>query len=91
MRRSGAVAAALLLLPSLASAVEPEACVVPDGSTPAASVVHAGRVYELTSAECRDLFLTDPERYAQLFDALAELAARPSRPRIQEPVSLVPN
>lgn len=87
--------AAALFLTSLISspiaAVEPEECLVRPGSAAAASVEYGGTVYELGSIECRELFLSDPERYAQLFDALAELGVSPSDPAASETVSLVPN
>lgn len=85
---------ALLLacvIPGRLAAIEPEECLVPPGSTAAASVEHDGSLYEFASVECRELFLSDPERYSQLFDALAELGVLPSDPRSSETVSLVPN
>lgn len=69
----------------------PEECLVLKGSA-AASVTHAGRNYRFRYAGCRDQFLTDPDRYAQLYDALLELAAEGvvlDAPRADE--SLVPS
>jgi hypothetical protein len=53
-------------------------------------VEHAGKSYAVASAECRDLFLTDPERYAQLFDALIELQEQGKNIAPPQP-SLVPS
>lgn len=78
---------ALLLF--LLAAVTPEECLVVKGE-PAATVTYDGKTYRFRYAECRDEFLTDPERFSQLYDALIELqksgeAIAPSRP------SLVPS
>jgi len=68
----------------------PEECLVGKGDA-AATVTHGGKTYRFRYAECRDEFLTDPERFSQLYDALIELqqsgetVAPPSRP------SLVPS
>ena len=50
----------------------PEECLVAKGK-PVATAEHGGKTYEFRFADCRDEFLTDPERYAQLYDALLEL------------------
>ena len=63
--------AALLLL----AALTPEECLAVKAEA-AATAVYAGKTYYLTSAECRDQFVSDPERYAQLYDALLELRAQ---------------
>lgn len=68
-------------------AVEPETCVVPGGSI---IVEHSGRTYAVASMECRDLFLIDPERYSQLFDALIELQEQGKNVTPPQP-SLVPS
>jgi hypothetical protein len=52
----------------------PEECLVTRGKKTAASVTYNNRTYAFTSVECRDVFLTDPERFSQLYDALQELA-----------------
>ena len=67
------------------SAVEPETCIGGD-----VVVEHAGKRYPVASSECRDLFLSDPERYSQLFDALIELEAGGKRVAPRQP-SLVPS
>ena len=79
----------LLALLVLAAIRTPEECVVLEGR-PAVTVAHGGRTYPLRHAECRDEFLTDPERYAQLYDALLEIHAAG---RVVEPEkpSLVPS
>lgn len=79
------VAAALFA--AALSAIEPETCIAPGGTV---KVEHAGKRYALASAECRDLFLSDPERFSQLFDALTELAAAGKRVAPPQP-SLVPS
>lgn len=86
-----AVALLGLLLPLEVFAIEPEACLVGPGEEAVTSVEYDGRVFELAVAECRELFLSDPERYAQLFDALAELRADASTAPRADHVSLVPN
>lgn len=84
------VALLLASIGSVSFAVEPEECLVPPGAAAAATVEHGGRTYELASVECRELFLSDPERYSQLFDALAELGVR-ADPEPPGEASLVPN
>jgi YHS domain-containing protein len=74
------------------SAPPPEECLVRPGGTAGASATFAGKTYQFTKPECRDVFMSDPERFAQLYDALLELAAEgaPLRPSPQE-ASLVPS
>lgn len=83
-----------LLLGGAAAAVAqtPEECVVQRGQAVAATATHGGKAYRFASAACRDVFLSDPERYAQLYDALEELAAagRTPAPAPRE-ASLVPS
>lgn len=54
------------------------------------SVTHGGRTYRLANDACREQFLSDPERYAQLYDALLELQAE-GAPIAPAPASLVPS
>lgn len=90
MTRAALVFVSFLLIGSGAQAVEPEQCLLAPGQTAAVTVPHGGKTYSFARADCRDLFLSDPERYAQLFDALAELG--PLSPELPgESVSLVPN
>ena len=39
-------------------------------------VEYGGKTYGFTSQACKDEFLTDPERYSQLYNALLELEAQ---------------
>jgi len=50
---------------------QPEDCIKQSDSSVA--VIHAGKSYRLASEACRVQFLSDPERFAQLYDALLEL------------------
>ena len=70
-----------------AAALDFESCIPKSGETPAVSVEHAGKTYGLRSEECRREFLSDPERYAQLYEALLELRKQTGA----EEVSLVPS
>ncbi|HEX8407272.1 MAG TPA: hypothetical protein VF883_00280 [Thermoanaerobaculia bacterium] len=77
--------AALLLLATLHS---PEECVVAKSEI---TTTYGGRTYAFRFADCRDEFLTDPERFAQLYDALLEMQAEGlavAKPRAE---SLVPS
>ena len=74
----------------LAAIHTPEECFVAKGK-PAFTAEHAGKTYGFRHDDCRDTFLSDPERFAQLYDALAELAAEGvviAKPRA---ASLVPS
>lgn len=73
----------------LAAIHTPEECFVAKGK-PAATVEHGGKTYNFRFADCRDEFLTDPERYSQLYDALAELHAEGVKIE-SAPPSLVPS
>ena len=68
------------------SVTDPEKCLTKRG----VRVAHAGKQYTLRDETCRDLFLSDPERYAQLFDAVAELEAA-GKPVAAPRPSLVPS
>jgi YHS domain-containing protein len=81
------VIAILALL--LATAQSPEQCLVMKGDA-AATATHAGKTYRFTSAACRDEFLTDPERFSQLYDALLEMQQQGLEPPKQNE-SLVPS
>lgn len=80
------ILASLLLL---AAVHTPEECFVARGKA-AASVEHGGKTYKFRFADCREEFLTDPERYSQLYDALAELHAEGVKIE-SAPPSLVPS
>lgn len=70
------------------SAPPPAQCL--SKSNDAFVVEHAGKTYRMASEECRAQFLSDPERYAQLYDALMELEAAGRAKRAAAP-SLVPS
>ena len=61
--------AALVLLAALHT---PEECVTAKSDITA---THGGKTYAFRYADCREEFLKDPERYAQLYDALLEMQA----------------
>jgi YHS domain-containing protein len=85
--------AAGLSVPGRGQEVAFEDCIPKTGETLDFTAEHGGRVYALRSEACRELFLTDPERYAQLYEALQELA-RSGEPAAVAPgdsVSLVPS
>jgi YHS domain-containing protein len=71
-------------------APEPEQCLAIRDAAAPVIVTHAGKTYQLASDACRAQFLSDPERYAQLYDALLELAAEGQKLRAPAP-SLVPS
>lgn len=77
----------------LAAIRAPEECIVLPGAKnaqPVVSVEHNARTYQFRFADCRDEFLSDPERYSQLYDTLLELHAEGAR--IEAPrASLVPS
>jgi hypothetical protein len=77
----------------LAAIHAPEECIVLPGAKnaqPVVSVEHHTRTYHFRFADCRDEFLSDPERYAQLYDALLELHAEGAK--VEAPrASLVPS
>lgn len=79
----------MILVLALVAALTPEECLVVKGKA-AATVTHGEKTYEFTSVACRDEFLTDPERFSQLYDALLEMRAQGLEARPQ-PESLVPS
>lgn len=78
------------VLATAAIAQEPEQCRVITNDATAVSVTHGGKTYRLANDACRAQFLSDPDRYAQLYDALAELDAA-GRPAKAKTASLVPS
>ena len=72
------------------TAPQPEDCVVRKGDVALASAEYKAKTYRFRLAGCKEQFLSDPERYSQLYDALAELAAAGEQVRPQ-PSSLVPS
>jgi YHS domain-containing protein len=69
----------------------PEQCLAKSGDTSALTVTHGGKTYRMASEACRAQFVTDPERYAQLYDALLELEAEGTPLRAPASPSLVPS
>ncbi|MBW3564823.1 MAG: hypothetical protein KY459_08865 [Acidobacteria bacterium] len=86
------LSAVFLIVASITGAeeIDPVSCraTAADTSIP---VQYEGNEYFVTNAECRDAFLAAPERYAQLFDALAELETEGREAPAEQPASLVPS
>jgi hypothetical protein len=57
------------------TAPAPEQCLARADDAAALLVTHGAKTYRMADAACRDQFLSDPERFAQLYDALLELEA----------------
>ena len=91
--------AGLFLLPAITHATPTQApapaqCVLPGVEGAAATAEYGGKTYYFRDAACKDEFLTDPERYSQLYDALLELQAEGKalpKPKPREEASLVPS
>jgi YHS domain-containing protein len=79
----------ILAVVLLAAIHAPEECLVTRGKA-AVTVEHQGKTYRFKFADCRDEFLSDPERYSQLYDALLELHAEGAAIE-SAPPSLVPS
>ena len=77
--------AALLLLAALHT---PEECLTTRSDITA---THGGKTYAFRHADCREEFLKDPERYAQLYDALLEMQAAGMEIAAPQRESLVPS
>lgn len=92
MRR--AIAALIIAVATPAAIAQnapaPEECLAKRGSASAVVVSHGGKEYRLANEACRAEFLTDPERYAQLYDALLELE-KEGTPLAASGPSLVPS
>ena len=69
----------------------PEQCLAKVGDASALPVTHAGKTYRMVSEACRAQFLSDTERFAQLYDALLELEAEGTPLRAPSAPSLVPS
>lgn len=72
------------------NAPEPEQCLAKAGDASALTITHGGKTYRMANEACRAQFASDPERYAQLYDALLELEAE-GRPVRSSTPSLVPS
>ena len=68
-----------VLTPAASSAAQtapaPEQCLARAGDRSAITVTHGAKTYRMASEACREQFVGDPERFAQLYDALLELEA----------------
>ena len=84
----GLAVAAIVL--ATQSAPAPEECLAKLSDASAVVVTHGGKSYRMANDACRAQFLTDPERYSQLYDALLELEAEGTPVRAATP-SLVPS
>ncbi|MBK5258205.1 MAG: hypothetical protein JJE51_01305 [Thermoanaerobaculia bacterium] len=80
---------ALAAAPLLAQP-EPEDCFATKRDAVVETATFDGKTYSFRKSGCRALFESDPERYAQLFDALAELSAAGAKVKVAE-ASLVPS
>lgn len=91
IRHLSAAAILLLLLGTRTSGASsfPPSCLAAADDPASVQVAYGGRTFSLTSVECRKEFLTDPERYAQLYDALRELQQKGKA--APAPRSLVPS
>ena len=76
---------------AVAQAPEPEQCLAKAGDASALTIAHAGKTYRMANEACRAQFASDPERYAQLYDALLELEAEGTPLRAPAAPSLVPS
>jgi YHS domain-containing protein len=68
----------------------PEEC-LSQGGAAAFTVTYAGKTYRMANEACRAQFLSDPERFAQLYDALLELEAEGTLIGVPATQSLVPS
>jgi YHS domain-containing protein len=69
----------------------PEECLAKGKDKTAVTVSHGGKNYRMANEACRAQFLSDPERFAQLYDALLELEAEGTPLRAPSAPSLVPS
>ena len=72
------------------SAPAPEECLAKADDQSAIVVSYGDKSYLMANEACRAQFLTDPERYSQLYDALRELE-REGTPLAPSAPSLVPS
>ena len=70
----------------LAALHTPEECLTKKS---AITAEYGGKTYSFRYADCREQFMEDPERFAQLYDALQELQA--AGQSIEPRTSLVPS
>ena len=74
----------------LAQTPAPEDCLAFRKAPGHVSVEYQGKTYLFREAVCRDQFLSDPERYSQLYDALLEMHRQGIATEAAQP-SLVPS
>ena len=79
------------LLFAAADAPAPEQCLAKAGDASALTITHGDKTYRMANEACRAQFASDPERYAQLYDALLELEAEGTPLRAPAAPSLVPS
>lgn len=80
--------------PQNSQPLRPADCLVAGAQDAAASAEYGGKTYYFRSQACKDEFLTDPERFSQLYDALLELKAEGKplqKPKPHDDASLVPS
>ena len=85
---------AALLFAAVAAAQDtpaPEQCLAKASDASALVITHGGKTYRMANEACRAQFAADPERYAQLYDALLELEAEGTPLRAPATASLVPS
>ena len=86
----GFLLAACCAVAAAQEAPAPEECLAKASDPSALIVTHAGKTYRMADEACRAQFASDPERYAQLYDALLELEAE-GTPLRAPATSLVPS
>lgn len=72
--------------------IDPLSCRAKERDPAAIEVHHRGATYHVSNTACRDAFSAEPERFSQLFDAVAELEQQGGvAPSTDLPASLVPS
>jgi YHS domain-containing protein len=80
--------------PQAESPVKAADCLADGDGDAVASTDYGGKTYYFRSQACKDEFLTDPERFSQLYDALLELRAQGKplqKPKPLDDASMVPS
>ena len=93
MMRNAVAAFLVAAAATIAVAQEPalEDCVAKPGDKSAVMVMHGGKTYRMANEACRAQFVSDPERFSQLYDALLELEAEGTPLHAPSAPSLVPS
>ena len=78
MKLTGLLTGILLLSLGRVSGAAPTAaeCLATDAAQAVASVEYNGKTYRFRDPACKEEFLSDPERFSQLYDALLELKSQ---------------